>query len=256
MNPYRPILALLCAAAIVSCGDQAVQNITAPAAGARIKFYNFGINDPSVNFYADGTKMTAISSTTGSESNLGTAYGSVGNAGIYSQITPGAHTLAGKITAVTDNGLAISNLQTTLADGKFYSYYISGPYDPVAKTADSFIVEDAFSPTIDYTTAYVRFVNAIPNAAPLILYAKITGTGLEAAVSAAIPYKSAGTFTALPGTFYDLSARYAGSTTNAISRTGVGFGAGGVYTISARGDITVTSSTAANRPILDNTANR
>jgi len=29
-----------------------------------------------------------------------------------------------------------------------------------------------------------------------------------------------------------------------------------VYTIAARGDITVTSSAAANRPFLDNTANR
>jgi hypothetical protein len=29
-----------------------------------------------------------------------------------------------------------------------------------------------------------------------------------------------------------------------------------VYTVSARGDMTVTSTTATNRPTLDNTANR
>ena len=256
MNPYRPILALLFAAAVVSCGDQATRDITAPVAGARVKFFNFGINDPSVNFYADGTKVTAISSTSGSESTLGTAYGAAGNGGLYSQVTAGAHTLAGKISAATDNGLSISNLQTTLVDGKSYSYYISGAYDPVAKLADSFIVEDAFTPTIDYTTSYVRFVNAIPNAAPLILYAKNTTTGVEVAVSTAIAYKSAGTFTALPGAVYDLSARYAGATTNAISRLAVGFSAGTVYTIGARGDITITSTTATNRPILDNAINR
>ena len=53
-----------------------------------------------------------------------------------------------------------------------------------------------------------------------------------------------------------LSTRYTGSSTNAIVRAGVSFVAGKVYTISARGDITVTSTTATNRPFLDNTANR
>jgi hypothetical protein len=45
-------------------------------------------------------------------------------------------------------------------------------------------------------------------------------------------------------------------TTNAIARTAVSFSAGKVYTISARGDMTVVSTTATNRPFLDNTANR
>ena len=44
---------------------------------------------PGVNFYANDTKMTAISSTSGSESTTGTAYGAVGNSGIYSGIAPG-----------------------------------------------------------------------------------------------------------------------------------------------------------------------
>jgi hypothetical protein len=55
---------------------------------------------------------------------------------------------------------------------------------------------------------------------------------------------------------YNLAARYAGSTTSAISRAAVSFEEGTVYTIGARGDITVTSTTAATRPFLDNTANR
>ena len=41
-----------------------------------------------------------------------------------------------------------------------------------------------------------------------------------------------------------------------VTRTGVSFLGGRIYTIGARGDITVTSTTATNRPILDNTANR
>jgi hypothetical protein len=60
----------------------------------------------------------------------------------------------------------------------------------------------------------------------------------------------------VPNGTYDLSTRYAGVTTNAITRAAVSFSAGRVYTIGARGDITVTSTTAATRPQLDNTANR
>ena len=41
-----------------------------------------------------------------------------------------------------------------------------------------------------------------------------------------------------------------------ITRTGVQFVAGKVYTIGARGDITIVSTTATNRPFLDLTANR
>ncbi|HEU4564815.1 MAG TPA: hypothetical protein VFS05_09210, partial [Gemmatimonadaceae bacterium] len=58
-----------------------------------------------------------------------------------------------------------------------------------------------------------------------------------------------------PGS-YDLHARAAGSTTDLIVRTTLLFEAGHVYTITARGDMTVTSSSATNRPYLDNTANR
>ena len=60
----------------------------------------------------------------------------------------------------------------------------------------------------------------------------------------------------LPAGVYDLLARYADSTTNAIVRTGVSLLGGRFYTVAARGDITITSTTATNRPFLDATANR
>jgi hypothetical protein len=75
-------------------------------------------------------------------------------------------------------------------------------------------------------------------------------------VGGPVAYKAGGAFTSLPGGVYDLATRYAGSTTNAIVRTAVSFSPGRVYTIGARGDITITSTTATNRPFLDNTANR
>jgi hypothetical protein len=260
MNNYRSIAALLCAGVLASCDafeKTAVQQIGEPVpAGAQIKFFHFGVNAPGVNFYANTVKMTAISSATGIESTTGVVYGGVGSGGFYTGIAPGTITLAGKIAATIDKDLAISNVSQAVATGKYYSYYLSGIYNTTAKTVEAFVVEDAFGAAIDYTQAYVRFVHAISNAAPMTLYAKNTTTLVEMAVGAEISYKGAGAFTAVPAGVYDLGTRFAGVSTNAISRTAVSFSAGRVYTIGSRGDITVVSTTLANRPILDNTANR
>lgn len=253
----RSLTALLAALALAGCGDKVVQrDITGPALTSSVLFFNFGVNAPSVNFYADTTKLTAIASATGSESTNGTAYGSVGNGALYTGVAAGPHTLTGKISATTDNNLAISSVATTVDANKQYSYYISGFYNTTTKQAEAFVVEDAIPAITDYSVAYVRFVNAISNSSPMTLYAKNTTTGTETAIGAAITYKSAGAFTAVPSGAYDLSTRVAGSSTNVIARTGVSFAGGRVYSISARGDITVVSTTATNRPFLDNTANR
>lgn len=256
MTLHRCLTALLCAAVLTSCDKNAVQDITGPDGGARIKFFNFGVNAPAVNFYAGGTKMTAINSTSGTESTLGTTYGAAGSGGFYAAIAPGAYTLEGKVAAATDKDLAIAKVSATIADGKNYSFYISGIYNTTTKTVDGFVVEDPFATTFDYSAAQVRFVHAISNANAMTLYARNTTTGAEVPVGTAVAYKAAGAFTSLPNGVYDVFTRYAGTTTNAISRTAVSFSAGRVYSISARGDITITSTTATNRPFLDNTANR
>lgn len=253
MNTRTSILALLCMAALVSaCDKNAVQDITQPSPGeARVKFFNFGVGSPGVNFYANTQKMTAITSATGVESTNGVAYGSAGSGGLYMAIEPGQYTLAGKIAAATDKDLAISGVSTTLDAGKYYSFYQSGKYDTSTKKVDAFVVEDPFPAQFDYTTAYVRFVHAIFNANAMTLYAKNTTTLAEVAVGGSVAYKAAGAFVAVPNGTYDLGARYAGVTTNALGRTAVSFSAGRVYTITARGDITVTST-----QLLDNTLNR
>ncbi len=265
MNRSRSIAALLCVALLAACGDNAVQKITGSFPGSAIKFYNFGVCGatqtsttscmPSVNFYANDAKITAISSSTGTESTAGTGYSAVGNGGFYSGLAPGQYTITGRITAAgADNGLSVASTPVTLADGKYYSYYLSGPYNTTAKTVDSFIVEDDL-PTIDLSTVYVRFVNAISNSNPMTLYVKNTSTSTETAIGVETAYKAATAFVSIPGGTYDLSTRYSGVTTNAISRTAIAFVPGKIYTISARGDITITSSTAINRPFLDNTPN-
>jgi hypothetical protein len=256
MTNHTSIAVLLCAAALSACGKSVTQDITGPLPTARVKFFNFGVNAPGVHFYANTTKMSAISSTTGTESTTGTIYGSPSAGGFYSAIAPGSYTLSGNIAAATDKDLAISKVTAAIADGKSYSFYMSGFYDPTAKNVEGFVIEDAYGAAIDYSQAYVRFVNAISNSQPMILYAKNQTTATEVPIGAAVAYKGGGTFTAVPGAVYDLSARLAGSATNLFTRTGVSFSAGRVYTISARGDITVVSTTATNRPFLDNTANR
>jgi hypothetical protein len=266
MNRSRLIAGLLSAALLSACGDNAVQKITTTLPASAIRFFNFGVCGttqttttscmPGVNFYANDTKITATSSTTGAESSTGTVYGGVGNSALYSGIAPGQYTISGRMSAAgPDKDVPVSASPVTLVDGKSYSYYLSGFYNTTTKAVESFIVEDDL-PAIDFNTTYVRFVNAISNASPMTLYAKNTTSGTETAIGGEIAYKNAGAFVSIPGGTYDLSTRYAGTSTDAISRTGVAFVPGKVYTVSARGDITITSTTAVNRPFLDNTANR
>ncbi len=247
---------LLGAALLTSCEKNAVQDITGPLPSARVKFFNFGVNAPNVNFYANDTKMTAISSTTGTEAVTGVASGGVGAGGFYSAITPGQYALKAKIATATDKDLTITTVNGAIADGKAYSFYTSGIYDATAKTTEGFLVEDVFPAAIDFTVTTVRFVNAISNSQPMTLYAKNTVTLVETAVGGPVAYKSAGAFVTLAPGIYDLSTRTTGSATNAIARTAVGFSGGRVYTVGARGDMTVTSTTATTRPQLDNVANR
>jgi Domain of unknown function (DUF4397) len=262
MNRHSYIAALLCAGVLSACSKDPVRDISGPPpAASRIRFFNFGVNAPGVNFYANETKMTAITnSTPGVESTTGVAYGGVGAGGAYEAIAPGSYTMTGKIAAATDKDLAISPLTTTIEDGKYYSYYMSGIYNTTTKTVESFVVEDPVVAPTDFTIATVRFVHAISNANPMTLYAKNTVTPFaESAIGAELTYKGAGAFTAVPAGVYDLSTRYTGSATNVITRPGVSFVGGRVYTITARGDITVAPSTACgatNKTCLDNTANR
>ena len=266
MNPvmmrYRIFALLLGAAALSSCEENAVQDITGSLPASQIRFFNFGVGAPGVNFYADNTKMTAISSTTGTEATTGVNYGQAGSSGLYAGIDPGPHTLSGKMAAATDTALglvkdlAISSVQANLEAGKRYSFYQSGIYNTTAKTVDAFVVEDIFPAEINYSVALVRFVNAISNSNPMTLRViSTTDTTAQIDIGGPVAYKAGGAFIAIPGGAYNLVTRHTGSTTNVISRTGVSFSAGRVYTVTSRGDMTA-SSTSANRPMLDNTANR
>jgi hypothetical protein len=258
LNSLAVVLGL---ATLGACEKGTPRDITAPVSGAEIKFFNFAVaaapaTTPVVNFYANNTKVSAILTSSGTESTLGTGTGAVGNGGFYSVLAPGAYTVTGRVAAAADNGVSIASLPVTLVDGKFYSFYMSGNYNTTSKTTEAFVVEDLVPALPSPTLAYVRFVNASANAAPMTLLAKSTVSGTELAIGAAVAYKAAGDFATIPEGVYDLSTRLGGSGANAVTRTNVSFLAGRVYTISAFGDATVTSATAANRIRLDNTTNR
>ena len=272
MRRPNPIAVLMGAALLASCSifdETAVQDITGPApVDSRIKFFNFGVNSPGVNFYADDVKMTAISNSrctapvpadtaacraAGIESTTGIVYAGQSAGGLYSAIAPGPHTFTGRIAAATDNGLAISTLPATVENGKYYSLYQSGIYNTTTKTVDAFIIEDAL-PTgpIDFTKAQVRFVNAISNGTgDLNLFATNTVTTTETAVGGATAYKAAGAWVALDEGIYNIRVAYTGAGTSLITRNTLNLSGGRAYTITARGS-TATASTLG----LDLTSNQ
>lgn len=248
---------LLCAVAATACEKNAVQDITGTLPGSRIKFFNYGVNAPPVNFYANDTKVTAVTSATGIESVNGVAYGGQGSGGFYSALVPGQYTVTGRIAATVDKDLPVARVAATLVDGKAYSVYLSGFYDATAKTVDGFVLEDLFDLTaIDYTQVYIRFVNASSNSQPMTLFARNNTTLTETPIGAATAYKGGSALVALPNGVYELNTRLAGSGVNTITRTGINLVAGRVYTINAFGDMTIVSTTAATRPQLIFAINR
>lgn len=256
MTTHGKLATLLCAVLLAGCGDKAdlIAPVLGPPPAARIKFFNFGVNAPGVNFYANETKMTAITSSTGTEATTGTTYGNAGAGGLYTAIAPGQYALTGRIAATTDKNLIISTANQTIDTGKSYSFYQSGIYNSTAKTVDSFVLVDNWTIPKD-TLAHVRFVNAISNAPnPIILVVKSQSTGAtEITIGGATAYKSATDFVAIPGSVYDLYGRYPGSATNVFTRTGISLLGRRVYTITARGD--VNSTVTANKPDFDNSIN-
>ena len=271
MRIHTSLFALLGAAALVACGDKAERDISAPLpTTSAVRFFNFGVNAPGVYFFADDQKMTATTSAScqsaanppvtatdsicvdiGIQDTIGVKYGGVAAGGLYTGIEPGQYTLNGRI--LKEDGATsttISSVPTTIESGKSYSFYQSGFYNSTTQTVDAFIVEDPLPTPIDWTTATVRFVNAISNSQPMTLYLVDAETGAETALGGAVAYKSAGPFTAVAPTSYDLHARDAAGV-DKIVRTFIGFLPGQIYTITAYGDMSVTSKTAATRPQLD-----
>lgn len=248
---------VLSAAALAACGDTGQTDITAPAPSAQVLFFNEALNAPGVNFYADTAKLTAVGSSTGTPSTVGTNFSQVAAGGYYTGITPGQHTLSARLSDSTS--ATVSSVAQAITAGKAYSYYQSGVYDATAQKAEAFVVEDPIPATYDYSVANVRLVNAIYNSTPGTMTLVNNDTTIHPApppvvIGGAVGYKAAGAFVPVPPGTYSVSVSGLGTTGSvigAISVTG-----GHYYTVTARGDMTVTSSKSANYPKLDNLTNR
>lgn len=274
MRIHTSLIALFGAAALVACGEKAERNIAAPVIEpSNIRFFNFSVNSPTVQFFANDKQVTATNTAncngaknppvtatdstcllTGIQTATGISYGSVAAGGLYTGIDAGQYTLTGRQMSASGPTTTISTVPATIDAGKSYSYYQSGFYNSTTKTTDAFVVEDPLPATIDWSKSLVRFVNAVGNSVPMTLVVQDT-LGNATTIGGSTAYKSAGTFTAVTPAPYDLHARDAGGT-DKIVRTFVTLMPGHVYTITARGDMTVTSATATNRPYLDVTANQ
>jgi hypothetical protein len=241
---------------LAACSKDAVQIISAPVSGANVKFFNFSMGAPGVNFFANDAQITALRSDSGATTKSGTIYGQVAAGGLYSAVPAGQISLTGRIGTVTDAGVAIATVAAPLVDGKYYSLFLSGTYNTATKSTEAFIIEDPM-PAFDYANANVRFVNTIANAPnPMVLWAKSTTAGDSVAIggTAGVAYKGVTAFVPIRGDAYDLVVRYPGSNTAVSTLAAQALIAGRVYTISSRGDITVATGT--NRPTLLNTPNR
>lgn len=261
INIYTAVFLLF--SLIISCKKDGIKEINTNTTenGGQIKFFNFGVSSPSLNFYANNGKVSAIVSATGTEATTGILYGSVFPTTNYSLLSPATYSFTGVVPALAtvNPNVVVATLSTAIEAGKFYSLYTCGIYNTTTKTTDAFIVEDKI-PAGNQALANVRFVNTISNAtASFDLVVKNTTTLTEQVVATNIGYKAASNFATVPNGVYEIYARYTGTAPNIISRTGtsvVSFIAGRTYTISSRGDMTVTGATATNRPFLDNTSNR
>lgn len=250
-----------------SCEKNAVTDITTPYSGAQFKYYNFAINGPTVNFYANDIKTTATLTSTGVEAAAGVNYGGLVPLRGYSLAPIGSVKFSSLTpsTMVVNNALGqgpnieTSSITKTVEDGKNYSYYTSGIYDYTTKKSDAFIIEDVL-PAADTSIAYIRVVNPGHNTTALSLELTQTFTstipGIPPLVIVTTPitgvaYKTASAYTPVKQGAYTLRLIDTPSG-KVVTRAATGFIKGRLYTFTLRGNL-ITGTPA---PFLDFTENR
>lgn len=249
---------------MISCKDEAVLNINEPIVGARVKLYNFGISAPTVNFYSNDTKISAVLSATGVESingiSTGSVYPSIGYAlspegqRLFQAITPPA------IPLPAPPNTTIAAVSAAVVNDKFYSVFVSGFYSATDKKADMFVVEDNFPKGLDTATTYIRLVNPGSNTSTLkaILTKTTTVTGQPPIIenftlADAVPYKGASPFVAFKPGAYSITVTDAASG-KVVTRAATSFLRERVYTLALRGNLVTTTTGFA--PFIDFTTNQ
>lgn len=256
-------------ATLLSCGDKDIvisEYTRAPGDEAQVRFYNFGINAPSVNFYANDVKVTAAQSLTGEMAATGVSFGGTYPSLGYVEVPTGQGVIVKSKTPTTlviptnnvnkyEKDKEVSNLTvSTLESRKQYSVFIAGYFNKDTHTAESFVISDDLPPS-DTSKVFIRVVNSgVAEAGTLSIKAeRMKGTEVlsEQVIDAALPFKKATPFVALPYGSYRLTIVSSVTPTVLWQRT-LTLNADRVHTIAVRGDLRFTSPA----PLLDNTQNR
>lgn len=249
------------------CEKNAVVDITTPYSGGQFKYYNFAINAPSVNFFANDSKTAATLSSTGTETAAGTLYGGVTPVRGYSLSPVGTVTFKAitpstmPVAVATGQGpsIEIASVTKDIVSGKNYSFYTSGIYDYTTKKSDGFIIEDIL-PAPDTSIAYIRLVNPGHNTSTLSLEVTQTLTSVPpggpnlvivTTPITGIAYKTASPYVAMKQGSYTLRLIDQASG-KVVSRGATSFFKNRLYTFTLRGNL-ITGSPAA---FLDFTENR
>jgi hypothetical protein len=261
-----PLLVLGLMIMIAACKKNAVVDITTPYSGGQFKYYNFAINAPTVNFYANSSKTAATASASGLEAAAGTLYGGVTPTRGYALAPVGTGVVFKAITSSTmpvvvatgqGPSIEIASVTQDVVEGKNYSFYTSGIYDYATKKSDAFIIEDNL-PAPDTSISYIRLVNPGHNTSTLSLELTQTinvvgGTPIVTVTTpiTGIAYKTASAYIPVKQGSYTLRLIDAASG-KVVSRTATSFFKERLYTFTLRGNL-ITGSPA---PFLDFTENR
>lgn len=268
-NLFNIIYLAIIAVVISSCGEKDIiinEYTREPGNEAQVRFYNFGINAPSVNFYADNVKITASQSLTGEMAPTGVSFGatypSIGyvevpggdNINIFSK-TPTTLAIPANNVNNYQQDKEVSNITVPkLESKKQYSLFIAGYFDKDTHKAESFIISDELPPS-DTSKVFVRFVNSgVAEAGTLsIKVSKMDGTEVisEEMVAAELAFKSATEFKDFPYGTYKFTIIPSNANNRIWERT-ITLNRDRVHTIAVRGDLRNTSPA----PLLDNTQNR
>lgn len=227
--------------------------------GARIRLYNFAMTAPTVNFYSNETKISAVASSNQLEALGGVVYGGEYPNNQYALAPAGNRNILAitPMNLAVNGSLTIATIPADLADGKFYSIYTSGIYDSVNKIAEGFYVEDVFPQQIDSAGAYVRIVNPCPNSSiKLMLQKTQTIAGVktvleEIEVGNHVEYQKASPFLLITPGAWELVLTDLNSGKTAV-RNATSFLKQRVYTLSLRGNIV----TGVPTPFIDFTTNK
>lgn len=167
----RLILVLIAGAFLSGCDKNAIPEVADPLDSdqvAQAKFFFHSDDAPSVNFFINNEKVSAVGSNNDDEEQ-GSKYKSVFPSNAYALVPSGSV----DISAMDVTGAEIAFTQATLSPGKNYSIYLVGNEG----SYEVFTMEDNL-PTSDNNKIYWRFVNTM---------AEIPFTVDAYAVRAAVP---------------------------------------------------------------------